>query len=194
MKRTLCILALASVIGISLVAIAKTKGASNPHGGPLNASGLPPLPGSAVRLANVAPTVAETYSSTVTGNHGGPAPGMNNPLALNLGVDGALKGRLSASINYNDSHEITGGTWLLVVTAVQPDGSSDEVGTISGSFTGGSVTVGDSGVVATVDGAMMTVGSGTELYSNITTGGGSLGGNLVESGSPSFNGQLNLTF
>lgn len=137
----------------------------------------------------------QTYTSPASGKQIQVAPGVNSPLIISLNLNGSLPGAFVGTIEYNSSNGISGGTWQQSVTRTNSDGTTTEIAGLSGTFTSGSVTVNADGTVASVNAARMSVTSGSGDYSNVSSGSGTLQGNLDNSNAPaSFSGTEVLNF
>lgn len=135
-----------------------------------------------------------TYTNAVSGAQNSPAPGVNNPLSLDLKVAGPLPGTLVATLDHNNSHEIVGGTWELKLARTEGDSASGEVGTLKGTFTGGTVAMNDDGTVAAIHAAQVAIQGGTGSHSGVAIGTGTLEGVFSHASSPPFSGTFSLTF
>lgn len=125
-----------------------------------------------------------THNSTGTGQQVVVAPGVHNPLSFSLQLSGDLPGTLSGTIEFDASNNITGGTWHRNVTNINPDGSTFEVGTISGQFTSGSVTLTPNGTPSSVSNVQLSISGGIGIYANVSTGSGTFQGSFDDSTSP----------
>ena len=112
-----------------------------------------------------------TYNNTVTGSQTAAAETGN--IALNLNATGDLPGMLSLTLRHEGGN-VNGGTWTLTVLPPNADASSSESGTLTGSFTSGTITLDANGIATAVTSVQLTVQSGTGQYGTTTAGSGTL--------------------
>ena len=112
-----------------------------------------------------------TYNNTVTGSQ--TAAAETGSIALNLNATGDLPGMLSLTLRH-DGGNVNGGTWTLTVLPPNADASSSESGTLTGSFTSGTITLDANGIATAVTSVQLTVQSGTGQYGTTTAGSGTL--------------------
>ena len=89
---------------------------------------------------------------------------------------------------------ISGGTWLVLITAGAPDGTTEILGTLRGQVLHGSFEPDGDGARIIVRGVSLTVTEGTGLYAGLVAGTGSLDATSDPEGAPQFVGTLGLTF
>ncbi|MDQ1741497.1 MAG: hypothetical protein QOE53_3149 [Pseudonocardiales bacterium] len=120
-------------------------------------------------------------------------------------ADNDLKGSLTMTLERDaNGTTITGGFWALVLsyTELTPseggdgDGASERLiqkGTLSGSVTGGSLTLDADGNVAAINSAQLTITQGSVAYEGVNAGGGSAQENDLQDAAKS-SGSLVLNF
>lgn len=116
-------------------------------------------------------SVPATYNNTVTGSQ--TAAAESGSIALNLNASGDLPGMLSLTLRHENGN-INGGTWTLTVLPPNADASSSESGTLTGTFTSGTITLDANGIATAVNSVQLTVQSGTGQHSTTTAGSGTL--------------------
>jgi hypothetical protein len=89
---------------------------------------------------------------------------------------------------------VSGGSWTMTVLPPNADATSSETGTLTGSISGGSVTLDTNGVITAVTSVQLTVQSGTGQYSAITSGNGTLSLSADAENSSKLGGPLVLDF
>jgi hypothetical protein len=89
---------------------------------------------------------------------------------------------------------IAGGTWLVLVTAEAPDGTTEILGTLRGQVLHGSLDPDGDPARVIVRGVSLTITEGTGRYAAIGEGSGSLDATADANGVPQFVGTLGLTF
>ena len=134
---------------------------------------------------------ASNYSNTVTGSQ--TASAESGSVAFNLNATGDLPGMLSVTLKHEGGN-VNGGTWTLKVLPQNADATSSETGTITGSFSGGSVTLDANGVVTGASSVQLSVQSGTGQYQAVTSGSGTLGLSADAENSTKLSGPLALSF
>lgn len=112
-----------------------------------------------------------TYNNTVSGSQ--TAAAESGSVALNLNAAGDLPGMLSVTLRHEGGN-VNGGTWTLTVLPPNADASSNEVGTLTGNFTSGSITLDANGIATAAGSVQLNVQSGTGQFSTITAGSGTL--------------------
>ena len=134
---------------------------------------------------------ASTYNNTVTGSQ--TASAESGSVAFNLNATGDLPGMLSIKLKHEGGN-VNGGTWTLTVLPPNADATSSETGTITGSFSGGTVTLDANGVVTGASSVQLSVQSGTGQYQTVTGGTGTLGLSTDAENSTKLGGPLALSF
>lgn len=134
---------------------------------------------------------ASTYNDTVTGSQ--TASAESGSVAFNLNATGDLPGMLKLTLRHEGGN-ISGGTWTLTVLPQNADASSSESGTLSGSFTGGTLTLDTNGIVTTTNSLQLSVQSGTGQYQAVTGGSGTLSLSADAENPTKLNGPFSLSF
>ena len=134
---------------------------------------------------------ASNYSNTVTGSQ--TASAESGSVAFNLNATGDLPGMLSITLKHEGGN-VNGGTWTLKVLPPNADATSSETGAITGSFSGGTVTLDANGVVTGASSVQLSVQSGTGQYQAVTSGSGTLGLSADAENSTKLSGPLALSF
>jgi hypothetical protein len=106
---------------------------------------------------------------------------------------GDLKGSFVVAFDCQNG-AIAGGTWLVLVTAEGPDGTTEILGTIRGLVRHGSFEADGDGERVIVRDVALSITEGTGLYAAIMEGTGSLDATSDPDGAPQFVGTLGLTF
>jgi hypothetical protein len=135
--------------------------------------------------------VAATYNNTVSGSQ--TAAAETGSIALNLNAAGDLPGMLSVTLKHEGGN-VNGGTWTLTVLPPNADASSTETGTLTGTFTSGTITLDSNGIATAISSVNVTVQSGTGQYSTITSGSGTLSLSADPENSTKLGGPLALNF
>ena len=131
------------------------------------------------------------YSNTVNGSQ--TASAESGSVALNLNATGDLPGPLSVTLRHEGGN-LSGGTWKLTVLPQNADATSTESGTLTGSFTGGAMTLDANGIVTAASSVQLTVQSGTGQFEAVTSGSGTLSLAADPENSTKLGGPLALSF
>ena len=131
------------------------------------------------------------YSNTVNGSQ--TASAESGSVALNLNATGDLPGLLSVTLRHEGGN-VSGGTWKLTVLPQNADATSTESGTLTGSFTGGAMTLDANGIVTAASSVQLTVQSGTGQFEAVTSGSGTLSLAADPENSTKLGGPLALSF
>ena len=134
---------------------------------------------------------ASNYNSTVTGSQ--TASAESGSVAFNLNATGDLPGILSVTLKHEGGN-VNGGTWTLTVLPPNADATSNSTGTITGNFSGGTVTLDANGVVSGAGSLQLSVQSGTGQYQAVTSGNGTLSLSADAENSTKLSGPLALSF
>ena len=134
---------------------------------------------------------AAIHNSTVSGAQ--TAAPENGAVAVNLNATGDLPGMVKVTLQ-RDGSNVSGGSWSMTVLPQNADANSSETGTLTGSISGGSVTLDANGVISAVTSVQLTVQSGTGQYSTITSGNGTLNLSADAENSSKLGGPLVLDF
>jgi hypothetical protein len=89
---------------------------------------------------------------------------------------------------------IAGGTWLVLVAAEGPDGTTEILGTIRGQVLHGSFEADGDGARVIVRDVSLSITEGTGLYAAIVEGTGSIEATADPDAAPQFVGTLGLAF
>jgi hypothetical protein len=135
--------------------------------------------------------ISTTYNDTVSGTQ--TASAESGSVAFNLNATGELPGMLSLTVRHEGTN-ITGGTWKLTVLPANADATSNETGTLTGSLSGGTVTLDTNGIASSASSVQLTVQSGTGQYEAITSGTGTLTLSADPENSTKLGGPLALNF
>src|SRR5215204_2007815 len=92
----------------------------------------------------VTTNAASTYNNTLTGSQ--TASAESGSVTFNLNATGDLPGMLSVTLRHEGGN-ISGGTWKLTVLPPNADNTSSESGTLTGTFSAGTITLDSNGVV-----------------------------------------------
>lgn len=134
---------------------------------------------------------ATTYNSTVNGSQ--TASAESGSVAFNLSATGELPGMLSLTVRHEGGN-ITGGTWKLTVLPANADATSSETGTLTGSFSAGTLTLDANGIATAASSVQLNVQSGTGQFEAITSGTGTLSLSADPENSSKLGGPLALSF
>jgi hypothetical protein len=108
-------------------------------------------------------------------------------------TSGAFSGAFYVAFDCVDG-SIAGGTWLILVTTQDIDGTILVHGTIRGQVVGGLFEADATGERVTLQDVTLTITEGTGEFSSIAQGTGSLEATSDPEGEPQFVGTLGLTF
>lgn len=142
-------------------------------------------------LAVLSSTHAATYNNTVSGSQ--TAAAESGSIALNLNATGDLPGMLSLTLKH-EAGSVNGGTWTLTVLPPNADANSTETGTLTGTFTSGTITLDANGIATAASSVQLTVQSGTGQFSTTTAGTGTLSLSADPETSTKLDGPLALNF
>ena len=134
---------------------------------------------------------ASNYNNTLTGSQ--TASAESGSVAFNLNATGDLPGMLSITLKHEGGN-VNGGTWKLTVLPSNADATSNETGTITGNFSGGTITLDANGIVTSASSLQLNVQSGTGQYQAVTSGTGTLGLSADAENSTKLSGPLALSF
>lgn len=134
---------------------------------------------------------ATTYNNTVTGSQ--TAAAESGSIALNLNAAGDLPGMLNVTLRHEGGN-VNGGTWTLTVLPPNADASSSEVGTLTGSLAGGTITLDANGIATAASSLQLNVQSGTGQFNTITAGSGTLSLSADAENATKLGGPLALNF
>lgn len=134
---------------------------------------------------------ASSYNNTVNGSQ--TASAESGSVAFNLNATGDLPGMLSIALTHEGGN-VNGGNWKLTVLPPNADSTSNETGTITGTFSGGTITLDANGIVTGASSVQLNVQSGTGQYQAVTSGSGTLGLSADAENSTKLSGPLALSF
>lgn len=139
----------------------------------------------------VSPHTTATYNNTVSGSQ--TASAESGSIAFNLNATGELPGMLSVKLQH-EGGTVNGGSWTLTVLPQNADATSTESGTVTGSFTGGTLTLDANGIATAANSIQLNVTSGTGQFTSITSGNGTLSLTADPENSTKLGGPLALSF
>ena len=139
----------------------------------------------------LAHAAATTYNDTLTGSQ--TASAESATVALNLNASGDLPGILNISLRHEGGN-VNGGTFTLTVLPQNADASSSARGRLTGTVTGGTLTLDANGIVSAAGAVRLTVQSGTDEYAGVTGGSGTLSLSADPENSTKLSGPLALDF
>lgn len=140
-------------------------------------------------LAAIASTA--TYNDTLSGSQTA-APEADG-IALNLTASGDLPGMNKVTLQ-RDGQNVTGGSWRLTVLPQNADASSSERGELTGTITGGTLTLTAEGTLASASSVQVTIQSGAGEYAAITSGTATINISANAENPSQLNGTLVLNF
>jgi hypothetical protein len=133
----------------------------------------------------------QTYNDAVSGSQTASADSVT--VAFNLNATGELPGMLHLTVRHEGGN-ITGGTWKLTVLPANADATANETGTLTGSFSGGTLTLDTNGIATGASSVQLTVQSGTGQFETVTSGTGTLSLSADPENSTKLGGPLALSF
>jgi hypothetical protein len=145
----------------------------------------------ASQVSSIHGQTPESYGSVLTGTIQSPICSSDNFASGDAAGD--LSGSFYLAFDCQNG-SISGGTWLILVTAAGPDGTTEILGTIRGQVLNGSFEPSGDGDGLVVRAVSLAVTEGTGLYAAIGGGTGSLDATSDPDGEPQFVGTLGLTF
>jgi hypothetical protein len=132
-----------------------------------------------------------TYNDTVSGSQTA-APEAEG-IALNLTAAGDLPGMNKLTLVRSDTN-ITGGAWSMTVLPANADASSSERGTLTGTVSGGTITLNENGTLASASSVQISIQSGTGEFASVTTGTATMSLSANAENPSQLNGTLVLNF
>jgi hypothetical protein len=151
---------------------------------------LAPAVLAAVLSVNVVDFMA-TYNDTVSGSQTA-APEAEG-IALNLTAAGDLPGMNKLTLVRSDTN-ITGGAWSMTVLPANADASSSERGTLTGTVSGGTITLNENGTLASASSVQISIQSGTGEFASVTTGTATMSLSANAENPSQLNGTMVLNF
>jgi hypothetical protein len=140
-----------------------------------------------------AQTSPATYSDSINGVVVTPHP--NGNISLKEQATGGVAGTIDMSIQYDPvKNVILGGTWTLTAFQQNSSGKLSYRGTLNGTVSSGTVTVDQTGVLTSAGPVQLTINGGAGAFSQTKTGTGTLSGTLTSPPTPTFSGNLVLSF
>lgn len=110
---------------------------------------------------------AATYNDTVTGSQ--TAAPESEGIALNLTAAGDLPGMSKVTLTHSGTN-VSGGSWTMTVLPQNADASSSERGSLTGTVTGGTLTLNENGTLASASSVQVTIQSGAGEFASVTSG------------------------
>jgi hypothetical protein len=152
----------------------------------------------------------ETHTYNVTLSHAEAATDATGRLVITMMAKGDLSGVVTVALVRNAAGTVTGGEWAMNVsyteavpvdpaTPVTPGGDNDggerlvQKGTIKGEVQGGTLSLTSDGLLASLNDVVLSVNSGTLVYSAATSGNGLLTGSTLANRDASV-GAISLIF
>ena len=145
----------------------------------------------AAMVTNVSPNTTATYNNAVSGAQ--TAAAESGSVAFNLTATGDLPGMFSLTLKHENG-DVNGGTWTLTVLPPNADATSSESGTLTGSFSGGTLTLDANGIATAANSIQLSVTSGTGQFASITSGSGTLNLSADAENSTKLGGPFALSF
>ena len=134
---------------------------------------------------------AATYNDTVSGSQTA-APEAEG-IALNLTAAGDLPGMNKLTLARSETN-VTGGTWTMTVLPADADASSNDRGTLTGTISGGTITLNENGTLASASAVQISIQSGTGEFATVTTGTATVNLSANAENPSQLNGTLVLNF
>ena len=132
-----------------------------------------------------------TYNDTVSGSQ--TAAPESEGIALNLTAAGDLPGMNKVTLVRSEGN-VTGGAWSMTVLPANADASSNERGTLTGTVSSGTLTLNESGTLASASAVQITIQSGTGEYASVTAGTATINISANAENPSQLNGTLVLNF
>ena len=151
---------------------------------------LAPAVMAAALSVNVA-NIAATYNDTVSGSQ--TAAPESEGIALNLTAAGDLPGMNKLTLVRSETN-VTGGAWSMTILPANADASSTERGTLTGTVSGGTITLNENGTLASASSVQISIQSGTGEFASVTTGTATVSLTANAENPSQLNGTLVLNF
>jgi hypothetical protein len=132
-----------------------------------------------------------TYNNSLNGSQTA-APEATG-IALNLNASGDLPGMTKVTLQ-RDGSNVTGGSFRMTVLPQNADASSSERGELTGTISGGTLTLTAEGTLASVSGVQVSIQSGTGEFASVTSGTGTLSVSANSENPSQLSGTLVLNF
>jgi DNA/RNA endonuclease YhcR with UshA esterase domain len=139
---------------------------------------------------NVANSAA-TYNNTVNGSQ--TAAPESEGIALNLTATGDLPGMSKLTLVRSEAN-VSGGTWTMTVLPANADADSTERGSLTGTVTGGTVTLNENGTLASGSAIQVSIQSGTGEFASVMSGSATINLSANAENPSQLNGTLVLNF
>ena len=114
-------------------------------------------------------------------------------ITLNLTASGDLPGMSKLKLQ-RDGENVTGGSFHLTVLPQDADASSTERGELTGTVSGGTLTLTAQGMLASASEVQITIQSGSGEFAAVTSGSGTLTITANAENPSQLNGTLTLNF
>jgi hypothetical protein len=134
---------------------------------------------------------AAVYNATLVGTQ--TASGGDEGVSLHLNATGDLPGMLTLSLKH-EGGQVVGGSWTLTVLPPNADASASEKGRLTGSVSGGTLTLDEHGIVTAAASVQLTVQGGEGQYAEVTGGSGTLSLSADPENTTKLGGPLALDF
>jgi hypothetical protein len=118
-------------------------------------------------VAPAAVNAPATYNNTVSGAQSAGAE--EDGIAINLTATGDLPGKVRLTLMRTDAN-VTGGTLLVTVTPANANASSRARGSLTGTVSGGTLTLASNGTLASASNVQIAINRGTGEFSGVTSG------------------------
>ena len=135
--------------------------------------------------------LAATYNNSVSGSQ--TAAPESEGIALNLTAAGDLPGMNKLTLVRSEAN-ITGGSWSMTVLPANADASSNERGSLTGTVSGGTVTLNENGTLASASSVQISIQSGTGEFASVTSGTATVNLSTNAENPSQLNGTLVLNF
>ena len=142
-------------------------------------------------LALVAFLSTATYNDSLSGSQ--TAAPETAGIALNLTATGDLPGMNKVTLQ-RDGTNVTGGSFRMTVLPQNADASSSERGELSGTISGGTLTLTSEGTLTSASNVLVTIQSGTGEFAAVTSGAGTLSVTANSENPSQLGGTLVLNF
>lgn len=114
-------------------------------------------------------------------------------IAINLTASGDLPGMIKVNLQ-RDSSNVTGGSFRMTVLPQNADASSSERGELTGTVSGGTLTLTAEGTLASAAGVQVAIQSGTGEFASVSSGTGTLSVSANSENPSQLGGTLVLNF
>ena len=114
-------------------------------------------------------------------------------IAINLSATGDLPGMAKINLQRNGLN-VTGGGWTMTVLPQNADASSNGRGDLTGTVSGGALTLNADGTLASASALQLTIQSGTGEFAGVTAGTGTINVSTSSENPSQLAGTLVLSF